>query len=92
MARWFNENGLPGTERTSPVIQTIGVLGYKRRLYALEAPKLLCSHCSRSVFRTEIRRVQVADDLEPVQGLHFGTQGTRTDPAVQSHCQAWRVS
>ena len=46
----------------------------------------------RSLFQSAARRVPAADDVEPVQRLHVGVQGTRSDPAVPGDRQARRVS
>jgi len=33
--------------------------------------------------RTEVRRIPVADYLEPLECFHIGIQGTGADPAIQ---------
>lgn len=38
--------------------------------------------CARLLLRDEVRRISAADDLEPVECVHFGLQGTEPDSTV----------
>ena len=46
--------------------------------------KASCSHGSRSLFRTDMRRVQVADDLVPVQRLHSAFKALEPIPQFKA--------
>lgn len=51
----------------------------------LEAPKHLASNVHDLYFELKIRRIPVANHLEPVEYLHICTQGTRAHSAIQGH-------
>ena len=57
----------------------------------LEAPRHLAPHRSRPVLRAKVRRVPIEDDLESLQRVHFGVQGTGADPPIQGDGQAGRI-
>ena len=54
----------------------------------LEAPKHLGPHRARPLLRAEVRGVPTAHNLESLQCLHFGIQGTGAHPAIQGDSQA----
>ena len=58
----------------------------------LQAPKHLARSGARSLFQPEVCGVSAAHDVEPVECIHIGIQGTGTDPAVQGHREARSIS
>ena len=58
---------------------------------SLEAPKHLARSVHDLVLRAEVRGIPAANDLESLQCLYVGIQGTGCHPAVQSDSQARRI-
>jgi hypothetical protein len=48
----------------------------------LDAREVPGANRARFLFRTEVRRVQASNDLEPLECLHISLQGTRTDSTI----------
>ena len=48
----------------------------------VEAPKHLCPHCSRPLFRTGVRGVSITHDLESLECVHVCIQGARTHSPI----------
>lgn len=56
----------------------------------LEAPNILPARYTIST-STELRRVQIQNDLEPVGRVHVGLQGTGADSRIQSDGKTRRI-
>jgi hypothetical protein len=57
----------------------------------LEVPIAPGPEGSGFVLRTEVRRIPVSHDLEPLQCLHLGIQGAGANPAIQGNSETWRI-
>src|SRR5260370_2891387 len=44
-----------------------------------------------TLLRAEVRGIPAANDLESLQCVHVGIQGTRSRPTIQGHCKARRI-
>lgn len=60
-----------------------------RQRFEENSLKELCAYVVDNISsRTKVRRVPVADNLEPLERLHVRLQGTGTDSPIQSDSEA----
>ena len=58
----------------------------------LEAPKHLARTVHDLILRADVRRIPAENDLQPLERIHFGIQGTVSRPTIQRDSEAGRIS